>query len=52
MDQYNKKWLKDCDFEVSQELLRDTTELLELLEVRVEREERFLFPKFESTPDA
>jgi hypothetical protein len=52
MVQYNKKWLKDCDFELSQELLRDTKELLELLEVRVEREERFLFPKLESTPDA
>lgn len=45
---YNKKWLKNGDFEFSEELLAETNELIETLTVRVEREEQFLYPKFEA----
>jgi len=46
-DQYNKKWLKDYNFEFTDEFLKDTNELLGLLAVRVDREERVLFPRLE-----
>lgn len=46
-DQYNKKWLKDCNFEFTDEFLKDTNELLGLLAVRVDREEHVLFPKLQ-----
>ncbi len=49
-EQYHKKWLKDCDFEFSEEFIKDTNELLDLLAVRVDREERFLFPKLKGRP--
>ena len=44
---YNKKWLKNCDFEFSDEFLQDTLDLLETLGARVEREEQYLFPRLE-----
>lgn len=47
-DAYRKKWLKNCDFEFDDEFLRETNQLLETLAARVEREERFLFPKLEA----
>jgi len=46
-DQYQRKWLRDDDLELAEDFLKDTNELLELLAVRVEREERFLFPRLE-----
>ena len=45
---YGKKWLKEGDFECSDELLTETNELLETLTVRIDREEQFLYPKFEA----
>mgnify|MGYP003573358903 CR=1 FL=1 len=45
---YGKKWLKERDFEFSNELLTETNELLETLTVRIEREEQFLYPRFEA----
>lgn len=45
---YGKKWLKDVDFEFSDEFLTETNELLETLTVRIDREEQFLYPKFEA----
>jgi hemerythrin-like domain-containing protein len=45
---YSKKWLKSGDFELSDELLEDTNELLETLRVRIDREEHFLYPRFEA----
>ena len=49
-EQYNKKWLKDCDFQFTDEFLKDTEELLGLLTVRVDREERSLFPRLADEP--
>lgn len=45
---YGKKWLKEGDFAFSDELLAESNELLETLTVRIEREEQFLYPKFEA----
>lgn len=45
---YGKKWLKEGDFECSDGLLTETNELLETLTVRIDREEQFLYPKFEA----
>lgn len=49
-EQYHKKWLRDDDQELAEDFLKDTNELLELLAARVEREERFLFPRLEGKP--
>ena len=45
---YGKKWLKSGDLEHSDELIEETNELLEALTLRIEREERFLYPKLEA----
>ena len=44
---YNKKWLKDCKFEFTEEFLQETNELLDALAARVDREERFLFARLQ-----
>jgi hemerythrin-like domain-containing protein len=46
--EYNKKWLKNCDFEFGDEFLQETNRLLEALAARIEREERFLFSRLEA----
>ena len=45
---YGKKWLKEGNFEFSEEILSETNELLETLTVRIDREEQFLYPRFEA----
>lgn len=45
---YSKKWLKSNDFAHCDDLVRETNELLEMLTVRIDREEQFLYPKFEA----
>lgn len=45
---YSKNWLKSGDFEHSDALIEETNELLEALTVRIDREEQFLYPKFEA----
>ena len=44
---YNDKWLKDCDFEFTEEFLKETNEVIALLIDRVTREEKILFPKLD-----
>ena len=46
---YQKKWLKDCDFEFTEEFVNETLEVFELLGKRVEQEERVLFPRVEKS---
>jgi len=46
-DDYHKKWLKDCDFNFTQDFLGDTHEMLEMLESRIDRERTVLLPKLE-----
>ena len=46
-DDYHRKWLKNCDFNFTEEFLVDTHEVLELLESRIDRERTVLIPKLE-----
>ncbi len=45
--EYNKKWLKDCNFELTDDFLQETNQLLDALAARVDREERFLFARLQ-----
>ncbi len=44
---YQKKWLKNCDFDFTQAFIDDTLDLFERLGTRVEQEEKILFPRLE-----
>jgi hemerythrin-like domain-containing protein len=46
---YYKRWLKDCDFNFTSELVTETQELLELFEARISREQTVLLPRLESS---
>jgi hypothetical protein len=44
-DDYHKRWLKNCEFNFSDEFLAETHEIFEMVSQRIEREERVLLPK-------
>jgi hypothetical protein len=44
-DDYHKNWLKNCDFNFSDEFLAETHEVFDMVGQRIDREERVLFPK-------
>jgi hemerythrin-like domain-containing protein len=44
-DDYHKRWLKNCDFNFSDEFLAETHEVFEMVGQRIDREERVLLPK-------
>lgn len=44
-DDYYKKWLKHCDFNFSEDFVRETQEVFDMLTYRIQREEQVLFPK-------
>jgi hemerythrin-like domain-containing protein len=44
-DEYNKRWLKDCDFNFTSEFLEETHEIFDMLAYRIDREEQVLLPK-------
>lgn len=44
-DEYHKKWLKDCDFNFSDEFMEETREIFDMLSYRIDREEQVLLPK-------
>lgn len=44
-DDYYKRWLKNCDFNFTDEFLTETHEVFEMISHRIDREEHFLFPK-------
>ncbi|MBK1644743.1 hypoxanthine phosphoribosyltransferase [Thiocapsa imhoffii] len=44
-DDYHKHWLKNCDFNFTEDFLAETHEILEMVDKRIEREEQVLFPK-------
>jgi len=46
---YYSKWLKDCDFNFTDEFLNETLELFEVIESRIEREQTVLLPKLEES---
>ncbi len=48
-EQYHNKWLKNCDFNFSDEFIADTFEMFDMIEDRIKREESILIPTLEST---
>ena len=44
-DDYHKNWLKNCDFNFSDDFVAETHEVFEMVGQRIEREEQVLFPK-------
>jgi len=48
-EDYYKKWLKNCDFNFSEEFRADTVEVLDMLADRIQREQDVLLPKLEKS---
>ncbi len=46
-DEFHKKWLKDCDFNFTDNFLQECHELFDMLDYRIKREEQVLLPKLE-----
>lgn len=46
---YYKKYLKDCDYQVSDAFLKETHDVLSAILGRIEREEKVLFPQLEQS---
>jgi hypothetical protein len=44
-DEYHKRWLKNCEFNFSDEFLAETLEVFDMVGQRIEREEQVLLPK-------
>ncbi|MFD2110426.1 hemerythrin domain-containing protein [Thiorhodococcus fuscus] len=44
-DDYHKRWLRNCDFNFSEDFLAETREIFEMVARRIEREESVLLPK-------
>jgi hemerythrin-like domain-containing protein len=48
-EQYHSKWLKNCDFNFTDEFIADTFELFDMIEDRIQREETVLIPTLEKS---
>jgi hypothetical protein len=48
-ESYYQKWLKDCDFNFTEEFLQQTMELFDAIELRLDREKTVLLPKVEQS---
>jgi hemerythrin-like domain-containing protein len=46
-EKYYKKYLKDCDYQVTDTFIAETNTVLDAVLARIEREEKVLFPKLE-----
>ena len=44
-DDYHKHWLKNCDFNFTEDFLAETHEIFDMVDKRIDREEQVLFPK-------
>lgn len=44
-DDYHKHWLKNCDFNFTEDFLAETHEVFEMVSKRIDREAQVLFPK-------
>jgi hemerythrin-like domain-containing protein len=44
-DDYYKRWLKNCDFNFTDDFLTETDDIFTMLKDRIEREEQVLLPK-------
>ena len=48
-DSYHSKWLKNCDFNFSDDFIADTFEIFDMIEDRIKREESILIPTLENS---
>lgn len=46
---YHQRWLKDCDFEFTEQFLDETVELLDAIELRLKREQQVMIPQLEDS---
>jgi hypothetical protein len=46
-DDYYNKWLKNCDFNFTDEFLAETFEIFDMVEERIARERNILIPSLE-----
>ncbi len=44
-DEYHRKWLKNCDFNFTDDFMRESHAVFHMVAERIERENRVLFPK-------
>jgi hypothetical protein len=44
---YKKRWLKDCEFQFSDEFIRDTNEMLDSLNQRLDLEKNTILPRMQ-----
>jgi len=44
-ESYHRKWLKNCDFNFTEEFLAETLELFQAIEERISREQNVLLPR-------
>lgn len=44
-DDYHKRWLKNCDFNFTEEFLTETLDVFDMVAKRIDREEQVLLPK-------
>ncbi|MCG7869583.1 MAG: hemerythrin domain-containing protein [Candidatus Thiodiazotropha taylori] len=48
-ERYHNKWLKNCDFNFSDEFIAETFEIFDMIEDRIQREETILIPTLEKS---
>ena len=48
-DDYYSKWLKNCDFNFTEEFLKDTHEVFEAIEARIDHEQSVLIPRLKES---
>lgn len=44
-DNYHKKWLKNCDFNFTEDFVNESQDIFKMVAERIERETQVLFPK-------
>ncbi len=44
-DEYHRKWLKNCDFNFTEDFLRESQAVFQMVAERIDRENQVLFPK-------
>jgi hemerythrin-like domain-containing protein len=44
-DDYHRRWLKNCDFNFSQEFIDESRDIFQMVSDRIDRENQVLFPK-------
>lgn len=48
-ENYHQKWLKNCDFNFTEDFLTETLDVFGAIEARLEREQEILLPKLEES---